>query len=120
MNLKNRLRHLAAKSSEVRMYGKTTLLARIASELQAVFLTADIESAKEIKRKFKLSTRSIDTNLDGVSGPFIFDHYAVERLLERAADKIEQLEKENQALKSKLGEEPIVVKNTTIFDFGDV
>lgn len=106
MNLKNRLRHLALKSGELRMYGKTTSLAKITKELGGILLTANIEEAKRIGRAHNVPTKSIDVNLESVSGPFIMDHYALESLLLRTANKIEslentieELEKQNEELK---------------------
>lgn len=102
MNLKDRLRHLAAKSSETRMYGKTTLLAKVAKELGGMILGANHTHARLLSRTFGVPAKSVDLNLEGFSGPFIFDHFALESLFERAADKIEALEKENEELKKQL------------------
>ena len=101
MNLKKRLRHLAQASAAGRMFGKTTTLAKATKELGGVMLTHTHKQALDIKHKFGVEARSMEVNLDGLMGPFIFDHYAIESLLENAANKIEALEKENAELKIK-------------------
>lgn len=121
MNLKTRLRHLADKLSNPRAYGKTTMLAKITQELGGILLTHNTDEATRVQRAYRgLVAKSMDINLDGFSGPFFLDNQAAFRLLNRAADKIEQLEKENQDLKLKLGEPIIVKKSSTTWDFGDV
>jgi hypothetical protein len=101
MNLKKRLQHLADMSSRDRRTGRTTLIMKVAKDMNALVLAANHEHALHLQRNHGVNAKSIDTNLEGLMGPFIFDHYAVERLLQRAADKIESLEKEIEEMKEQ-------------------
>lgn len=94
MNLKKRLRHLAIKSGKLRQYGKTTLVAKACKELQGVLIAASKEEAKDFERKFNVVSKSYDVNLEGLEGPFLFDHHAIEKILEKAYNKIDFLEQE--------------------------
>lgn len=102
MNIKERLRHLATLSTKDRQTGRTSAICRIAKEIYGIVLAADFKQAKMLERQFGVTAKSIDINLDGYSGPFIMDHYAVERMFIRAADKIEELERENAAMKESI------------------
>lgn len=102
MNLKSRLRHLADKSGQVRQYGKTTLIAKACADLQGVMVAASHDHARDLQRKYGIVSKSIDLNLDDHNGPIFFDHYAIEKLLYRSADKIEALEKELETKDEKI------------------
>lgn len=91
MNLKNRLRHLAQKLDASRAYGKTTLLTKVAKELNAVFIVHNNDDVRRLSQP-SLTVKSMDMNMEGFFGPFIMDHHAVSRMFNRAADKIESLE----------------------------
>jgi hypothetical protein len=101
MNIKERLKHLAIISAKDIQCGKTQALVGAAKELGAIFLTATHKEAKFIQNKYKIDARSVEINLEGFVGPFIFDHRAVEYILERAYVKINSLEKENENLKNE-------------------
>lgn len=100
MNLKSRLRHLAEVSEKDRRLGRTSEIARIARENSGVVLAADFEQARNIQRAHGVTSKSVDVNLEGLMGPFFFDHHATERLLKRAADRIEELESERDELQA--------------------
>lgn len=102
MNLLKRLKHLAEKLDSNRAYGKTTMLVKAAKELDAVFIVASNNEVTYLQRKFQVAAKNMDTNMDGMAGPFLIDNHAVSRMFERAADKIEDLEKQNEALKKQL------------------
>ena len=101
MNLKKRLRHIADVLNLPRAYGKTTLLAKITKELDGVLLVHNTDESTRLRR-LKVTAQSIDTNLDGLSGPFFLDNQAASRLLIRAAEKIEAQEVEIELLKQEL------------------
>jgi len=92
MNLKGRLRMIAHKLSEDRRVGYTTMTAKIAKELGAVMLCFNFDDARRVEKSYDVPTKSIDVNLEGVRGPVVIDHFAVTTLLQRAANKIEELE----------------------------
>lgn len=104
MNLKKRLRHLASKADVPRDYGKTDVIAKACKELDGIFLCDLGVHAKDIEKRFGIVAKSMDTNLDQLRGPFFFDHRAIRKLLNRAADKIESME-ENEAHYQMLKEE---------------
>ena len=99
MNLKDRLRHLAYKSQHDRQFGRTTMVARLVKECNGIMLAHNHDYARDLQRKFGVVSKSIDLNLEGFSGPFFFDHFAIETLLLRAANKIEELEGQIEQLK---------------------
>lgn len=98
MNLKSRLQHIAFKSMKDRMMGRTTLIARAAKELGGIVLAHNFSGAKQIEHAHAVTARSMEINLDGFSGPFFLDHHATDIMLLRAADKIEELEKQQKSL----------------------
>lgn len=100
MNLLKRLRHIAEKLDQPRQYGKTTLLAKAAKEIDAVLLVATSDEATHIQRTHGITSKMVDLNLENLSGPFLIDNHAVVRLFKRAADKIEDLEKEIRYLRA--------------------
>lgn len=97
MNIKKRLEHLAAKLVEVRHTGSTRATAKAAFETGGVVLGANIDHANRIRDLdgLDVTARSMETNLDGLRGPFFMDHYAISQMFIKAANKIEELEKEN-------------------------
>lgn len=94
MNLKSRLMHLSDKSSQLRQYGKTSAIAKVCLELQGVMIAASHDEARDLHRKFGVVAKSYEINLDDLSGPFFFDHHALEVVLTKAANKIAILEHE--------------------------
>jgi hypothetical protein len=94
MNIKKRLIHLAQMSGKDRRLGRTTMLMKAAKELDAIVLAASLDHADLLKREHGVVAKSMEVNLEGFSGPFIFDHFAIETILIKAANKIEELEKE--------------------------
>jgi hypothetical protein len=102
VNLKERLRHLAFTSAKDRQFGRTTLVAKLVKETDGVMLAHNHDYARDLQRKFGVTAKSIDLNLEGFNGPFFFDHFAIETLLFRAANKIEEVEKENAELKKMI------------------
>lgn len=93
MNLKGRLDHIAHLLGSTRRYGKTTLAARACKELDGVYLCANYAQAKLVKREHGVHAESIEKNLSGFRGPFFIDHFAVENLLCRAAQKLDDSDK---------------------------
>lgn len=117
MNLKDRLYHLARMSAkpENRMSGRSTLIGKAAQELAGVLVAATHAHATMLSRKFKgIAVRSIDTNLEGFSGPLFFDHFALECMFTRAAEKIEALEKEIEGLEKDNAEFALQALNDSI------
>lgn len=102
MNIKKRLIHLAEYSGKDRRLGRTPLLMKVAKDLDAVVIAANVDQAKMLERQFGVVAKSVEINLEGLSGPFIFDHFAVETMFLKAANKIEVVEKENQELKDEV------------------
>lgn len=98
MNLKKRLEHLSHISMKDRAMGRTTMIAKAAEATGGMVLARTHDQAKWIEREFGVPARSIEMNLEGFSGPFFFDHHAIEGLLLNAANKIEELEKKVQIL----------------------
>ena len=98
MNLRKRLEHIAHMLGSARRYGKTTVTAKACKELDGVLLCASHEHATRVKREHGVTTASIDKELNGIRGPFFIDHYALERLLHRASNKIKELEHQNTTL----------------------
>lgn len=101
MNLKKRLRHIADVLNLPRAYGKTTLLSKITKELDGVLLVHNTDEVTRLRR-LNVTAKSMDTNLDGLSGPFFLDNQAASRLLVRAAEKIEAQDIEIEYLKQEL------------------
>lgn len=92
MNIKNRLRQLSRCNAGNKTFGRTkaTCLAAIAAD--GIVVTHTHEFALYLTRKYGVVAKSYEVNLDGFSGPFFFDHTALEVILEKAANKIESLE----------------------------
>lgn len=103
MNLKTRLESIAHLLTKDRMVGYTTLAAKAAKELGATMIAHNFAHARQIERNYGVPAKSVDMNLTGRNDFFIIDHFAVSTLLNRAASKIDELEKENEKLKKKLG-----------------
>lgn len=79
--------------------GKTTALAEACKKIGATMLCINQQQAKDIALKFGIKTAVTNSELRGVSGPFLYDHYAVEQFamfmeskLEEANTKISDLE----------------------------
>lgn len=102
MNLSDRLRSLAHLLSKNRYVGYTTLNAKNAIETGGIVITHNFDHAREIERQFKVVAKSADVNLEGQSGPFWMDHFAVASLFNRAANKIEMVQEENEKLIEKI------------------
>lgn len=102
MNLRSRLESVALLLSKDRMVGYTTLAAKAAKELGATMLAHNFAHARQIERSYGVKAKSIDQNLMGTNDFYIIDHYAVATLLNRAATKIANLEKENEEMRSHL------------------
>lgn len=101
MNIKNRLRHIAEASAHGRRLGKTTVIAKAAKELDGLLLGANHKHALDLKHDHGIEARSMEMNLHGFRGPFFLDHYALETLLFKAANKIETLEEKIKELEEK-------------------
>lgn len=103
MNIKERLRHLSYISTKDRATGRTTRLIELAKAIGAIFITHSTDAAKIAERKHPgLVARSMDVNLQAYSGPFVFDHHAIEKMFDRAVSKIEELEEENAFLRRSM------------------
>lgn len=92
MNVKDRLRHLAHMSAKDTRLGRTEGLCVVAKHVNGVVVTSSHEHATALQRKYGVTARSYDMNLEGFHGPFFFDHGALEEILKKAANKIESLE----------------------------
>lgn len=101
MNIKKRLQHISIALNSARQYGKTTVMAKATKELGGILLCANFDDAKRIKHAHNVETKSYETNLDGINGPFFIDNYAISLLLESAVRKIDSLEKELEKLKNE-------------------
>lgn len=101
MNLQKRLEHIAYLSSKDRAFGKTSMIVKAAKETGGIVIAATHAEAKEIERKFGVTSRSIEINLDGFTGPFFVDHHAMEKILLNASAKIGVLESELAASNEK-------------------
>jgi hypothetical protein len=101
MNIKNKLNHISIALGSARRMGKTTLIAKACKDLDGIMLGANHQHAKMLEYEHGVTAKSIDMNLQGFRGPFFIDHYAMERLLQRAVSKIEALEEENKALQTE-------------------
>jgi hypothetical protein len=101
MNLKKRLEHIAGALDFNRRYGKTSLIAKACRDLNGIMLAATFDQAKNIARSHDVEAKSIEMNLDGYRGPFFIDHHAASVLLQKAANKISELEREIDELKSE-------------------
>ena len=100
MNIRKRLEHLATLSGKDRHTGRTARACRDAIEMQGILIAANLAQVKLLEKMAPcVVAKSMEVNLDGYSGPFVFDHFAVETLLMKAANKIAALEKENEALR---------------------
>ena len=105
MNLRKRLQHLAHISTKDRQTGRTAATCRAAIDIGGIVIAASFEHAKYLTKEFGVIAKSMDINMDGFSGPFLFDHFAVEQLLERAAQKIKDVDdrcKELDGIKASL------------------
>lgn len=102
MNLKGRLEHIAIALDAGRQFGKTHVIAKICQEADGVLLAHNFDFARDLERKYNITSKSIDVNLHGLGGPFFLDHSAASRLLFRAAAKIQDLEEKNRKLQNKL------------------
>lgn len=114
MNLKGRLEHIAQMLDAGRRYGKTTAIAKICKEFDGVLLTHNFQFAKDLEREFKITTKSIDVNLHGLSGPFFIDHHAISALLFRASNKISELETKYRQL--ELSYENTLIDNENLME----
>jgi hypothetical protein len=110
MNIKGRLEHIAHISMKDRAMGRTTMIAKAAEATGGIVIARTHDQAKWIERTYKVPARSMELNLDGFSGPFFLDHHATEALLLKAANKIEEVEKERDALQAKLDKIEKVLK----------
>lgn len=104
MNLRARLLHLAQLSGQDRRLGKTTEICKIAKDNGGIVVAASTDHAFQLQREHGVISKSCDVNMQGYSGPFFFDHYAVERMFVRAADKIGEQDKELEKLRAELEE----------------
>lgn len=101
MNVKGRLYQFLGCGLRDRQIGRTTRAANEAKSIGATMVVATIVEVKRLERAHPgLVVKSIETNLEGYMGPFIFDHHAVDTLVGKAITKIEELEKQNEALLS--------------------
>lgn len=108
MNIKARLEHIAHLLIKDRAMGQTTMIAKAAKETGGMVLARTHDHAKQIERSHGVTSRSMEVNLEGYSGPFYLDHYATSGLLMKAADKIGLLEetlKAERAEKERMSDE---------------
>lgn len=100
MNIKKRLEHIAHLLVKDRAMGQTTMIAKAAQATGGMVLARTHDHAKQIERTHGVTSRSMEVNLEGYSGPFFLDHYATSGLLLSAARKIEELEKKIEKLEN--------------------
>lgn len=112
MNIKGRLLHLAQLGAKDRQTGRTTRLIALAKDIGAVFITHNMDAAKRAERTNQgLVARSMETNLEGYAGPFVMDHFAVETMFIKAANKIELVEAARDAALAQNQEDIQTIEN---------
>ena len=99
MNIRDRLQHIALALVNDRQTGSTSATVRAAKDTYGTVLAANFDQVKYLKKRFNIEARSMETNLQGISGPFFMDHYAISQLLLKAANKIESQEKEIEKMR---------------------
>ncbi len=108
MNLKKRLKHLAELNVRDRENKvddtKLVSLIETAKNNGGLFLTTSVGEAQRMERKFGFPVRAYNINLEGYAGPFFFDPQAIEEILMKAYNKIDDLEKELAAVKETKNE----------------
>lgn len=82
--------------------GRTTLTAKAAKELGGIVIANIHSEARQITKVHGVIAKSMEMNLEGYAGPFLFDHHAIEQLLLKAANKIESLERKNERMIAKV------------------
>jgi len=97
-----------------RRIGKTTALIQAAKKIDACFIVANNDQSRQIRSEFQIiKVLQLDIFFNdqykGLKGPFIFDHFAQERLWYLAKEQlvekekiIKNLEKRLQELENKL------------------
>ena len=78
-----------------RQSGRTTAICRAAKEANGIVVCASQEQADAIADRHGVKT-IVPSKARGMTGPFFWDHYAVERIIADYADlkwRMEQLEK---------------------------
>lgn len=121
MNLKKRLRHLADKAMATKDYGKSETLIKACKDLDGTWIAASPEAANHTQKTHDVISLNIERNLEGVRGPFFFDHKAIAKMFRRAADKIEQLEEqatENEMLKKRVEELEAELSQERVASYG--
>lgn len=109
MNLKKRLKHLAELN--VRDREKKVDDTKLVSIIEAaknnggLFLTTSVGEARRMERQFGFPVRAYDINLEGYAGPFYFDPLAVEEILMKAYNKIDELESQVKELQTTLSDQ---------------
>lgn len=95
-----------------RRCGKTTALAKAAESIGATFVCAERSHADDVRHTVP-GVKTVDMSIfysdefRVVTGPFIFDHYAIEKLLRDVSLEMATLRTENRRLdkiKAILGE----------------
>lgn len=68
---------LIVTESRGRRIGKTTVMVEAAKKIGAIYICATMKQAKEIAREHGIMTASMESELRGTKGPYLWDHHAL-------------------------------------------
>jgi hypothetical protein len=81
---------------------RTTALANAARNIGATLVGASIEQAHMLQARHGVPAISVDRNVRGTRGPYIFDHYTVERLILDYESELDRVRRELEKAQDKL------------------
>lgn len=96
--IRTKLRNLYEASSMGRQVGKTTALMQAAISIGATFVCANKDHESLIRRGYEksiLPTITSAQDIRGTKGPYVWDHFAIERIAAEADSEIGRLESRN-------------------------
>lgn len=73
-----------------RRFSKTTAICKAAKEIGATVICANLEQATIVSLEHEVKTASIHQNLRGTIGPYLYDHFAIERTVLELKDYYEK------------------------------
>lgn len=76
--MNNLLNNIIA-TSYGRRFGKTTAICKAAKEIGATVICANTQQAQILKLEHGIKTATIHQNLRGTTGPYLYDHFAMEQ-----------------------------------------
>ena len=74
--------------------GITTSLVMACKGSGASLVCVNQQHARDVHAEFNIPTTTLDTNVKGLKGPFIFDHHAVDVMSDRYEQEIGDLKKQ--------------------------